>query len=949
LLARRGFVTLELSRVTETWQHTHVGRFRVEGVLGRGGMGVVLRAYDPHLQRAVAIKVLTERKTQVKEGTTVNLRERIDHDGLLDEARALAQITDPNVLAVHEIGNERGQTFLVMELVEGVDLRTWLSAAPRSLDMIYSVFAQAARGLGAAHRRGIIHRDFKPENLLISADGRVRVCDFGIAAFARSTELIHTGAAGTPRYMAPELWRDQGASVQSDVYAFAATLVEAILGELPADPAIIDRDLARRAVLAPLRAVLARALDPDIAKRPTTVDEITRAFSAQRRPRWLVPAIIAGVGVVVVIAIALRGTDRADTACGDPDRLLASRWNDGDRVRVRAGIAATGASADETEDIVARLDDYARNWRKLRRDTCSAAVATEQRPGRLACLDRRMFELTAVVRALQQSPRRELAVGRSNSLPDLGACIEAVDVRLPAGPDAHAAIEELTAKMVALYDQGLARPGSEGDQGALLDGRKQAIALGDIELAVRIDRIRAQLLVNAAKEDAADKVFDEAVQLALQHHQDSVAALALVDAATSARQRGQLGAAESNLRIAKIHLERAADATPFSRMKLYSEIAETAAERGDFKAAREALASANAAIARMEPRDPLWVAQLVLANAELFDREGRLAEALQTARTAEQQLRGLGSQGVAALSNALMLIGDLERQRGNLDVALQIFKERVELLARTMPPDNSARVYAEGTLGNAMIDAGRFEDARATFGRTLERIEHTPALARMHADFLNYAARAERVLGNFDRARVLMQNAIDEERSAGRNPAVGYHEISFAFLELEAGDFDHAALHARAAEELLTSESAEHVNRLDIADAQIAIALGERKPEVAKQIASRVLALFDERKIDDARNERFWLAAAAAHNALGQPRKAAQFAEQALVRRKQRNAPALEIAAAEAELALANYLLGKTPDQLTTLRRAVTALDDPRARVDHARFMRWFEANRLRP
>jgi eukaryotic-like serine/threonine-protein kinase len=937
--------------VTETWQDTHVGRFRVEGVLGRGGMGVVLRAYDPHLQRSVAIKVLTERKAQMKEGTTVNLRERVDHDGLLDEARALAQITDPNVLAVHEIGNERGQTFLVMELVEGVDLRAWLTAAPRSLANIYGVFMQAARGLAAAHGRGIIHRDFKPENVLISADGRVRVCDFGIAAFARSNELIHTGTAGTPRYMAPELWRDQGASVQSDVYAFAATLVETIIGELPADPAVIDRELAKRGVNARLRGVIARALDPDITTRPSSIDEITRAFASRRRPRWLVPVIVAVVIALsfAIMTIALRKVDRADPACANAADLLAARWNERERASTHAGIAATGATPAEIDEILTRLDDYAKSWTRLRGETCSASVAAARRPARLACLDRRLFELSAIVRALRQSPRRELALGRSHSLPDLGSCIEAVEVRLPAGSAAHASIEELTAKMVALYDEGLAIPGSEGDQAGLLDGRNQAIALGDIELAVRIDRIRAQLLVNAAKHDAADEVFEEAYQLALQHHQDSVAALALVDAATNARQRGDLGAAESKLRIAKIHVERAADTTPFSRMKLFREIASTAVERGEFGAAHVALASARDAVARMEPRDPLWIAQLVLANAELLGRQGKLVDALQAARNAEQQFRALGSQGVTDLSNALLLIGDLERQRGNVDTALQIYNERVDLLSRTMPADNSARVFAEGALGNLMLDAGRFDEAKAIFARTLDRIDHTPALARLHADFLNYASRAERMLGNFERARVLLQSAIDEERRAGRNLAIGVHEITYAYLELEAGDFDRAALHARTAEELLATESAEHVDRLDIAAAQAAIAMGRGKPQLADQIASRVLALFEERKIDDARNERFWLTVAAARSQLGRPREALELATRAVERMKQRNAPELDVALAEAEQALATYLIDKQPDELTRLRRLVTTLDDPRTSIDHARFLRWFEANHLHP
>ncbi|HTL35276.1 MAG TPA: serine/threonine-protein kinase [Kofleriaceae bacterium] len=938
--------------MTDTWQHTHVGRFRVEGVLGRGGMGVVLRAFDPHLQRPVAIKVLTERKATVRAGTTVNLRERVDQDGLLDEARALAQITDPNVLAVHEIGNELGQTFLVMELVEGVDLRQWLAAAPRSLGDIYQVFAQAGRGLAAAHRRGIIHRDFKPENVLISADGRVRVCDFGIAAFARASELIHTGTAGTPRYMAPELWRDQGASVQSDVYAFAATLVEAIVGELPADLAIIDRELARRGVHPRLRTVLVRSLDPDAANRPAQLDDLMRAFATRKRATWRMMLVIAAAAIVigiVAITLVMRQSDRAAGVCNDSAELVAARWNDAERQAVRRGIIATHARESDADDIVARLDEYARSWQRLRDETCSDKVAEAQRPARLACLDRRLYDLTAVVRALYRTPSRDLAFGRSASLPDLGSCIEATEIRLPASAGTRAAIEDLTAKVVELYDQGLAHLGSRAELAELETVRAQALALGDIELAVRIDRVRGQLLANATHLEEAQRVLDDGAQLAMEHHQDVVAGLALVEGAAVSRIRNDLGAAESKLRIAKSQIERSPDATPYSRMRLYRELSNVAAIRGNMPEAHKQLQLASDAVASMQPRDPLWTVQLVMARAELLDAEGKLSEALVAAREAEQQLRALGSQGVVELSNALRVIGDLERQRGNLDVTQKVFEERVALLERTMPPDNSARVYAEGMVGNFLIDRGQFEAARDSFKRTLDRIESTPALADVHTDFLGNLARAERLLGNFERARVLEQTALDEERHAGRPMPIAFHEISYTYLELEAGDFRQAALHAGVAEELLANDPADTVNRLDLADTQIAIALGEDKPEVADKIATRVLALFEERKIDDARNERFWIAAATARSLHGGGADARDLAQRALDRRLARKADPLDIAVAEVAVAIATYTQSHAPTALATLRKHFITLADPRTRIEHAQLSRWFAANHLQP
>src|SRR5215831_14967836 len=151
-----------------------VGRFRLLGELGTGGMGIVFAAYDPELGRKVAIK-LVRPETSVT-GSASEGRER-----LLREARAMAQISHPNVIAVHEVGTFAEQVFIAMEYVEGSTLKKWLSESSRPWREVLAMFVQAGRGLAAAHREGILHRDFKPENVLVGKDGRARVVDFGLA------------------------------------------------------------------------------------------------------------------------------------------------------------------------------------------------------------------------------------------------------------------------------------------------------------------------------------------------------------------------------------------------------------------------------------------------------------------------------------------------------------------------------------------------------------------------------------------------------------------------------------------------------------------------------------------------------------------------------------------------------------------------------------------------
>ncbi len=301
---------------------TVFGRYTILEVLGRGGMGTVYLAHDRKLDRDVALKVLL--------GTGQ------DHEAaarLAREARLMARLAHPNIVTVYDTGEVDGRAYISMELVAGQTLAVWLQSEPRSLDAILEVFRTAGDALAAAHAGGIVHRDFKPENVLLDGSGRVAVTDFGLASgnlterplfaglyragsSAEETNITRTGALlGTPRYMSAEQHRGAPAGPASDQFSFAVALFEAVYRQSPfTGEKLEDRrqavmagrlatlpDHTRRGVPAWLHAVLMQALSRDPAARFADMDCLVLALYPPQRKR----RAIVRPGFVVAFAAAL--------------------------------------------------------------------------------------------------------------------------------------------------------------------------------------------------------------------------------------------------------------------------------------------------------------------------------------------------------------------------------------------------------------------------------------------------------------------------------------------------------------------------------------------------------------------------------------------------------------------------------------------------------------------
>jgi Tol biopolymer transport system component len=287
---------------------TRLGRFVIIRPLGSGGVGTVWEAQDPELGRRVAIKLLRADRNDPK-----------FTDGLRREAQALAKLVDPNVIAVHDVGVDDGELFIVMQLVDGESIDRWLTRRRATAAEVVAAFRDAGKGLAAAHAVGLVHRDFKPGNVLVDRDGVVRVGDFGLARMTSDRGGAATSGlaiAGTPAYMAPEQF-DGVATAASDQYAFCVALYEVLAGELPFGDSSIDDPAAAQARSAPalprgkaparVSRALARGMSTDPAARFPSMAALLAALAPPRR-RWIFAGVVAlAVAATAVVTMALRG------------------------------------------------------------------------------------------------------------------------------------------------------------------------------------------------------------------------------------------------------------------------------------------------------------------------------------------------------------------------------------------------------------------------------------------------------------------------------------------------------------------------------------------------------------------------------------------------------------------------------------------------------------------
>ncbi|MCU0700565.1 MAG: serine/threonine-protein kinase, partial [Myxococcaceae bacterium] len=532
--------------------------------VGSGAMGSVYAAYDPQLDRRVALKLVS--------GLSGDPRAV---ERLLLEARALAKLSHPSVVQVFDAGNVAAQVFLAMEFIEGHSLAEF-ARAQHPLEDRLAVLRAAGRGLAAAHAAGIVHRDFKPANVMVGRDGRPRVVDFGLARGIRAvsrrdvdsgslraappidvttlpTASLPEGLVGTPRYMSPEQFRGEPADARSDQFSFCVTAWELCFGSFPFEGT--DFEALRRAVLegrratapsgvlpAPVVAALERGLSLDPRDRFPSMDELLRAMSPaapRRRPSlWLVAGLSLGLGGALLVGA------RASRCVGE-GRAVRARFTTHDEAALASAFEATRLPYAKDSAVLATR--ALARWIGTLADTTDDVCSAERLVGplsqvdleRRACLEASTRQLTVLLDAFHRADAAvvENAARAVGNLPDVARC--ATDRQALAHPSdrtlqgAASSVRARLSESVALADLGQVPAAARAAVDALAQARGLAFAPLTAAASLQVARVR----FDEAHFTEADAAAVESVGLALGAHADELALEGAVVAARVAAKR----------------------------------------------------------------------------------------------------------------------------------------------------------------------------------------------------------------------------------------------------------------------------------------------------------------------------------------------------------------------------------------------------------------------------
>ena len=780
----------------------NIGRYLVIERLGAGAMGVVFAAYDPELDRRVAIKVLHARY----QGERAQAR-------LVREAQALARVTHPHVVAVHDVGVHEQRVFLAMQYVEGQTLRGYLADPSHTLAERLALLARAGEGLAAAHRAGLVHRDFKPDNVMIGARGEVKVMDFGLArsqasdassdvdwtssiegASALSSapasrlaapDLTQAGAMiGTPAYMAPEQLAGLAADARSDQFAFAVTLYEALYGVRPfvgANLSALALAISEGRIADPpkhhrvppwLRRVVLRGLASNPSERWPDLDEFVRALAhdpLRTRRRRLFGGSALGLSAVggALIAWLVASPSAPARACSELGQGIEGRWGEDQRATLERTLGQDSITRASTTTLLETLDAYAEAWDRTNHANCAASeIDHSQTPRvhdlRVACLRHRKIAFEELVRALgerrgpsSESKAQVWAVEASARLPAIEVCsdIAALELEpaLPTDPERRAEVEQLRDDFAAL---------------------EPSIALGTTRA---VERARAL----AARAEATDDPPVRA-EAALVLGRTLAATDTLPEAVEQLRQAYFLAMSCGHVRTQA----EAAIALVYAVGYLQQSHAQ------GLEWAEHALAI----VARFG-EGGLIEAEAQHTLGVVLDAVGEHAASLIANQRAFEIRRALLPAIHPDLARSLNALGNLHHTLGQLERAREDHEQALAMRIELFGPDHPILVGSLNNLALALRDLGQLEAAKRALERAVALVERSGGpthngLARP----LTNLADIERRLHHPARARELAERALTIRRAnvGDLHPEVADSIVALAEIAIDEGELERA-------------------------------------------------------------------------------------------------------------------------------------------------------------